>query len=90
MVKRLFWMTVGAGLAVYGMKRAERFARAWTPEGVADRVEHSFSDLGDTLRGIAADVRVGMAEREDELRPAVEPGPREPETTDNDHVKDGS
>lgn len=70
-MKRLFWMSVGAGLAIYGMKRAERMARRWTPEGVAARVNHSVSDAGDTLRGIAADVRTGMAEHEAELRPLV-------------------
>lgn len=73
-MKRLFWMSVGAGLAVYGMKRAERMARRWTPEGVAARVGHSATGMGDTLRGVAADVRTGMAEHEAELRPRVIPG----------------
>lgn len=73
-MKRLFWMSVGAGLAIYGMKRAERMARRWTPEGVAARVNHSVAGAGDTLRVIAADVRTGMAEHEAELRPRVIPG----------------
>lgn len=86
-MKRLFWMSVGAGLAIYGMKRAERLARRWTPEGVAARVNHSVAGAGDTLRGIAADVRTGMAEHEAELRPLVIPD-EEDERRTNDE-KDG-
>jgi hypothetical protein len=86
-VKRLFWMSVGAGLAVYGMKRAERAARRWTPEGVAARVNHSVAGAGDTLRGIAADVRTGMAEHEAELRPLVVP--IDDERTETNEHKDG-
>lgn len=87
-MKRLFWMSVGAGLAVYGMKRAERLARRWTPEGVAARVNHSVAGAGDTLRGIAADVRTGMAEHEAELRPLVIPD-EEPDERRTNEKKDG-
>lgn len=86
-MKRLFWMSLGAGLAVYGMKRAERMARRWTPEGVAARVNHSVAGLGDTLRDITADVRTGMAEHEAELRPLVLPGDVDPD--ENHNTKDG-
>jgi hypothetical protein len=65
-MRRLFWVTLGAA------------AEAYTPAGVS----RSVSDLGEGLRELAAAVREGMAEREEELRIAlgVDAGVLDPET----------
>ncbi|MGI8334677.1 DUF6167 family protein [Actinomadura scrupuli] len=74
-MRRLFWMSVGAGMGIYGMRRVSRFARSLTPQSVAVRA-------GDRLRMFTDDVRVGMQDREEQLREAIEldgmaPEPRE-------------
>jgi hypothetical protein len=74
-MRRLFWLSVGAGVGIYGTRRVSRFARGLTPQNVAIRAGHR-------LRMFTDDVRVGMQDREEQLRQAIEldravPGPRE-------------
>jgi Family of unknown function (DUF6167) len=71
-VRRVFWMAVGATVAVIVVRRVGRALDAASPEGIG----RSLSAAVDALRDLADDVRVGMAEREQELRVAlgVEPG----------------
>jgi Family of unknown function (DUF6167) len=74
-MRRLFWLSVGAGMGIYGMRRVSRFARGLTPRSVAVRA-------GDRLWKFTEDVRLGMQDREEQLRQAIEldragPGPRE-------------
>ncbi|MFD0686315.1 DUF6167 family protein [Actinomadura fibrosa] len=74
-MKRLFWVGVGAGAGVYAThrvkRRVERFARAWSPEGVAARAVSTGVGAGQRLRLFASDVRTEMRAREEELREAV-------------------
>ncbi|MFC0040122.1 hypothetical protein [Actinomadura rayongensis] len=78
-MKRLFWLSVGAGAGIYAShrvkRRVERFARAWSPDNVAARAVASGQDAGERLRhrirDFASDVRTEMAAREEELREAV-------------------
>ena len=74
-MKRMFWLTVGAGAGVYVShrvkRRVERLARSWSPEGVAARAVSTGQGAGDRLRLFASDVRTGMRDREEELREAV-------------------
>ncbi|WP_106398979.1 DUF6167 family protein [Actinocorallia populi] len=74
-MKRLFWLTVGAGTALYAQRRAMRFARSLAPENLAVRaVENAVktgSTTGDRLREFADEVRAHMAEREAELNEAI-------------------
>ncbi|MFI0356627.1 hypothetical protein [Actinomadura sp. 9N407] len=74
-MKRLFWLGVGAGAGVYATHRVkrkvERFARTWSPEGVAARAVTAGHDAGGRLRHFALDVRTEMRAREIELREAV-------------------
>ena len=78
MVRRLFWVALGAVAGVLVVRRLTRAVEAYTPAGVA----RSVSDVGDGLRQLAAAVREGMAEREEELRIAlgVDAGTIDPET----------
>ena len=72
-MKRLFWLALGAVAGVLVVRRLTKVANAFTPAGLAD----SLGDLGEAMRDFAVDVRVGMAQREAELRAAlgVEPSP---------------
>lgn len=70
-MRRIFWMSVGAGLAVYGMRRAQRLAESVTPRSLAGRAAQRAMATGGTLRALAAEVQAGMAEREAELRGAM-------------------
>jgi hypothetical protein len=64
---RLFWAALGAAVGIYAVRKVTKAAEAYTPAGVA----HGLSDFGDGLRELAAAVREGMAEREEELRLAL-------------------
>ena len=77
-MRRLFWVALGAVAGVLVVRRLTRAVEAYTPAGVA----RSVSDVGDGLRELAAAVREGMAEREEELRIAlgVDAGTIDPET----------
>jgi Family of unknown function (DUF6167) len=66
-VRRVFWMALGATAGVLVVRKLTRVAHAYTPAGLAERVE----DFGDSLRYFAEQVRLGMTERESELRDAL-------------------
>ena len=71
-MRRVFWMALGATMGVLVVRRVNRAAQAYTPEGIG----RSLTAAVDSVRELVDDVRVGMAERERELRVAlgVEPG----------------
>ncbi|MFC6883082.1 DUF6167 family protein [Actinomadura yumaensis] len=83
-MKRLFWLSLGAGAGVYATHRVkrkvERFARTWSPEGVAARAVDAGQGAGQRLRLFADDVRTEMRAREEELREAVAMDQAPPET----------
>ncbi|MBT2214002.1 MULTISPECIES: hypothetical protein [Actinomadura] len=84
-MRRLFWLSVGAGAGIYAThrvkRRVERIARTWSPEGVAARAVSTGQGAGERLRDFAADVRTEMRAREEELREAVrmDQAPPEPD-----------
>ena len=59
-----FWFVAGAGASVYVMVKARRAAEAFTPEGLRDRL----AGLSVGAHLFADEVRVGMTEKETELR----------------------
>jgi hypothetical protein len=60
-------MGVGAGVAIYVLRRVTKATEIYTPKGLATAI----TSLGDAVRDFAADVRAGMTEREDELLEAL-------------------
>ena len=66
-MRRLFWLTLGATAGVLVVRKVTRTAQAFTPAGLAS----SAGGIGDSLRYFADQVRIGMAEREVELRDAL-------------------
>ncbi len=61
MTKRLFYLTLGAVVGVLVVRRVTAAAEALAPDHVARRVVLS-------AQGFVREVRVGMAEREAQLR----------------------
>lgn len=67
-MRRLFWVAVGAAAGVYTARRVSRAARAMSPDSAGARVAGALGDLASAVRDFTTDVRVGMSEREEELR----------------------
>jgi hypothetical protein len=61
---RLFYIAFGAGLGVVVVRRVARAASALSPQSVA-------GSLVESVQEFLADVREGMAEREEEIRAAL-------------------
>ena len=68
MSRRLVYIAFGAAVGILVVQRATRAARRFTPAGVQSSVAGSLSGLTEAVRDFSADLRVVMAEREDELR----------------------
>jgi hypothetical protein len=66
-IRRLFWVSLGATLGAWAAFRLKRLMRALMPQSLA----HQASGVGRTVRGFAGDVRVAMQAREDQLRDAL-------------------
>lgn len=60
MVKRVFWVALGATVGVLVVTKASKSLRRFTPSGIADGVPGA-------LRGFLDDVHYAAAEREMEL-----------------------
>ena len=68
MTRRLFYIAFGAAVGVLVVQRATRAAQRFTPAGVQSSLAGSLSGLTEAVRDFSAELRVAMAEREDELR----------------------
>lgn len=66
-MRRLFWVAFGAVFGVLVVRRLNKTAQAYTPEGIG----RSLADVADAIREVTGVVREGMAEREAELRVAL-------------------
>jgi len=85
-MRRVFWLTVGAGLGAWGLHKAQvkaqRLARSMTPQNIAIRTS-------DRLRVFTDDVRIGMAEREAQLRAAIAADQEVPDARDPGELRRG-
>jgi hypothetical protein len=68
MTRRMFYIALGATVGILVVRRASQAAARFTPAGVQTSVSGAFGGLGEAIRDFGADIRAGMAEREDELR----------------------
>ncbi|GHH74832.1 DUF6167 family protein [Kitasatospora indigofera] len=68
MVRRIFWMAVGAGATVWAMNKANEAVHRLTPDSLSGTAARGALHLGDVAKRFAGDVRAGMAEREEQLR----------------------
>lgn len=82
-MRRLFWLGIGLAVGVLVVRKATRTAQAYTPAGIAGGLSESAGGLVESVRSFVSDVRIGMAEREQEIHEAFARG----EAYD-DHVAD--
>lgn len=66
-MKRLFWLAMGVTIGALIMRKLSKVAARLTPSGMAQGIAAGLSELAESLRDFAADVREAMAEREAEL-----------------------
>ena len=67
-MSRVVWFAVGTATGTYATLRARRAVAELTPAALSDR----FVALGAGLRVFAAEVRKGMADREQEIWRSIE------------------
>jgi hypothetical protein len=66
--RRLFYIALGATVGVLVVRKATAAASKLTPSGMAGGVTGALGGFGEALRDFGAEIRAGMAEREDDLR----------------------
>ena len=90
-MKRMLWLGIGLAIGALTVRVVTRKARALTPGGLADSARRSAGGLVDSVRSFVADVREGMADREDQLHTAfIEGTPIDDEGPGMDgHVQEG-
>ncbi len=67
-MRRLFWILVGAGIAVAVVFKGRELYRRITPRGIAEQVEQQGHRAASGFGDFVATFRVAMADREAELR----------------------
>ncbi|GHJ15776.1 MULTISPECIES: hypothetical protein [unclassified Micromonospora] len=73
-MRRLFWLGIGLAVGVLVVRKATRTAQAYTPAGIANGLSESAGGLVESVRAFVDDVRVSMAEREQEIHEAFARG----------------
>ena len=68
MTRRLFYLALGATVGVLVVRRASQAAGKLTPAGLQGSLTGALGGLSEAIRDFGAEVRLGMAEREDHLR----------------------
>ena len=71
-MKRLFWLGVGLAAGAYATRRAGEAAQQLTPAGIGANLADGLRELGAGLGAFGAEVRAGMAAREQELTTLLE------------------
>jgi len=66
--RRLLYITFGAVAGVLAVRQAGLAAQRYTPAGLQQRLTLQLGGFGDALQEFMEEVRIGMAERETELR----------------------
>jgi hypothetical protein len=70
-MRRLFWLGVGVAVGGLVVRKVLKTAESYGPQGLAESARASVGGVLETVREFAEDVRVAMAEREDELLAAL-------------------
>jgi hypothetical protein len=70
-IRRLFWLGLGAALGALIVRRVTRAAQALTPQSLAASFSDALRELGSGIRDFGQDVRAAMSDREVELRDAL-------------------
>ena len=71
MIRRLFWIALGATVGILIVRQLNRAAEAVSPTALGRALTRLAESAADALSAFADDVRDGMHERESELRSAL-------------------
>jgi hypothetical protein len=74
MIRRVFWLGVGVAVGVVVARKLTSAVQAYSPAGLAGSARNSAAGAFGTVRDFIADVREGMAEREDQIAEAFARG----------------
>jgi len=70
-IRRVFWIALGAAVGVLVVRKAGQVAQQYTPQGIAGNLGGGLASLGEGFREFADAVRESASEREEVLRAAV-------------------
>ncbi|MCW6010956.1 hypothetical protein K1W54_41380 [Micromonospora sp. CPCC 205371] len=73
-MKRLLWLGIGLAVGALVVRKVSQRAQSYTPAGIAASLSESAGGLVESVRSFVDDVRLGMAEREDEIHAAIAEG----------------
>jgi hypothetical protein len=73
-MKRLLWLGVGLAVGALVVRKLTQKANEFTPAGIAGSVSQSAGGLVESVRAFVDDVRVNMAEREQQIHDAFANG----------------
>ncbi|GIF70186.1 hypothetical protein Ais01nite_82210 [Asanoa ishikariensis] len=73
-MKRLLWLGVGLAVGALVVRKLTQKANEFTPSGIAGSVSQSAGGLVESVRAFVEDVRVNMAEREEQIHEAFANG----------------
>jgi hypothetical protein len=73
-VKRLLWLGLGIVAGTLAARAITRKVQSYAPGTLAGSARESAGDLLGSIRGFVNDVRVGMAEREEQIHEAIQRG----------------
>ena len=73
-MKRLFWLGLGIAVGALVVRQVAKAAHAYGPAGMAESARNSAAGMWGSVQDFIADVREGMAEREEQIREAFARG----------------
>jgi hypothetical protein len=73
-MRRMLWLGIGLAVGALVVRKVTKRARALTPQAVAGSARKSAVGFVESVRTFVDDVRDGMAEREAEIRGALDSG----------------
>jgi len=74
MIKRALWLGVGIAVGVVVARKITQAVQSYSPAGLAGSARNSAAGALGSMRDFIADVREGMAEREDQIHEAFARG----------------
>ena len=73
-MKRLFWLGVGIAIGALVVRQVSRTVQSYAPGSLVGSAKNSAAGLWESVQDFVADVREGMAEREEQIQTAFEQG----------------
>jgi hypothetical protein len=74
MIRRMLWLGVGLAVGAIVARQVTKTVQAYSPGNLVGSARNSAADVLDAVRDYVADVREGMAEREEEIHEAFAQG----------------